>query len=170
MAETDGNSSSALRFAPVTEDDSFWDRLGRGADLGESEAWVRVDIGTVQVYFRRDITDSGPAGLTGLCIIGDITAEALRSIPLVPLEHYDAAIVEGLSPTDLDPLKRTDYSEPADFYTAVALYYRVFAMQGRNPAKAIAEHSDVPAATVHAWIRETRIAGKLPPGRRGKTP
>ena len=37
-----------------------------------------------------------------------------------------------------------------------------------HPAKAIAEHSDVPGGTVHGWIHEARLRGKLPPGTKGR--
>lgn len=170
MTETPSASGTTLRFPAITEEDPFWDHLGRGPELGESEQWIRVDgVRDARVYFRREITDKGPARITGLCFVGEsITAELLREIPLVPLENYDAAIIDGLGPADLEPLNRADYDDPDEFRQTVAFYYRVFAMQSNSPAKAMADHSSVPVTRVHAWIREARLSGKLPPGRKGK--
>jgi hypothetical protein len=171
MADTQRDAESTLHFPAADEHDPFWDQLGRGPELGESELWVRVDgIGDTRVYFRREITEKGPAKITGLCIVGDeITQRVLREIPTVPLENFDADIVKGVTLKELPPLRRSEYKDdPEGFTETVAFYYRVFVMQSNTPAKAMAEHSSVPVATMHAWIREARLRGQLPPGRRGK--
>lgn len=66
------------------------------------------------------------------------------------------------------PLGRPDGSNPDEFYRRVAETYTALAMQTKAPAKVMAEESDVPATTVHRWIREARTRGFLGPARKGR--
>lgn len=58
---------------------------------------------------------------------------------------------------------------PDEFYEQVAELYAWLAGPGgsRKPAVDIANDNDVPASTVHRWVREARNRGLLSPGQRG---
>jgi hypothetical protein len=153
------------------EADEFWERLGRGDDLGESEKWIRIDgmLDNATVYFRRAIADAGPAKITGITVIGtELTAEMLRSIPMGRLENFDQAFIADMTVDQLEVIRRDNYDDPADFAEAVAFNYRFFATRTDAPTKALAEHSGMPVTTVRGWVREARLRGLLAPGRRGK--
>ncbi|MFA1549767.1 hypothetical protein [Actinomadura chokoriensis] len=144
-------------------DDEMWDKLGSG--------WSAIDgvRDGIRLYVQWD--DERPA-VTGLCLTGAVTAEALRSIPMGRLENLPAALQQAKTSdeffAELVPLRRVKGEEPDEFADRVALYYRMFAATTDKPTKAIAEHADVPLGTVRSWIREARLRGKLPPGTRGK--
>ena len=53
------------------------------------------------------------------------------------------------------------------FFKEFATVYNEAAAVTRAPAKLIAEQLGVPVTTVHRWTREARIAGALPPARKG---
>lgn len=53
------------------------------------------------------------------------------------------------------------------FFAELARIYREASAQTRAPAKLIADEIDVPVKTVHRWVREARLAGALPPARKG---
>lgn len=53
------------------------------------------------------------------------------------------------------------------FFAELARVYREASEQTRAPAKLIADEIDVPVKTVHRWVREARLAGALPPARKG---
>lgn len=58
---------------------------------------------------------------------------------------------------------------PDEFYASVAELYTWLAGPGgsRRPAVDIAHDNDVPASTVHRWLREARARGLMAPGQRG---
>lgn len=65
---------------------------------------------------------------------------------------------------------RDDPSDPharEHFYSAVAAWYDDKLAEGRSPAVALANEWNVPVNTVRRWVREARIAGALPPARKG---
>ncbi|MGC9543593.1 hypothetical protein [Streptomyces sp. UG1] len=147
-------------------EDPAWDALG--------DEWVAVDgvIAGGRLYAKWTDTEGGQSHLSGLCFADvPITADLLRSVPVGRLENMKAG--KAAMPVEqflreLQPLRRRSGEDPERFSERVAAYYRQFAVFTSKPAKMIADHSRVPAPTVHGWIREARLRGKLPPGKRGK--
>ncbi|MFJ2741878.1 hypothetical protein ACIO3O_19695 [Streptomyces sp. NPDC087440] len=143
-------------------EDETWDRLG--------DDWRAVDglVPDVRLYACWDKQEDGRSYLSGLTVSGGrITAELLRAIPVGRLENIPNAVaMESID--ELAPLTRRQGEPPEQFADRVAWYYRFFSGVSSRPAKEISEHSDVPLPTVHGWIREARLRGKLPPGKRGK--
>lgn len=147
-------------------EDELWSRLG---EEWQAVAGVREDV---QVYVRWQQEDGG-SRLSGLCIVGDeITTDVVRSIPVGRLANLPGLVADGMSGEqffrELAPLARRKGDDPDEFSSRVAWYYRMFAATSAKPAKDIADHSHVPVATVRGWIREARLRGKLPPGKKGK--
>lgn len=147
--------------------DDLWDSLG--------EDWQAVDgIHTdLRVYVRFDGESEGRPKISGLCLGGgQITTDVLRAVPISRLENLPALLDDAQSRgqflSELVPLVRRKGDDPEEFSSRVAMYYRIFAATSSKPAKEIADHSNVPVATVRGWIREARLRGKLPPGTRGK--
>lgn len=144
----------------VSGEDKTWDQLGVG--------WQAVDgvLTMKRLYVKWTEYEDGRTELTGLCIDGtSVTGELLRSIPVGRLALLRAA--ERIDLATLEPLLRRNVA-PRDFADQVARYYRAFSRVTPHPAKAMAEHSGVPVTTVHGWIHEARLCGKLPPGTRGR--
>lgn len=54
-----------------------------------------------------------------------------------------------------------------EFYAELAKIYREAVAETRAPAKLIADELGIPVGTVHRWVREARLAGALPPARKG---
>ena len=67
-----------------------------------------------------------------------------------------------------DRLTRPDGSDPSGFYAQVAAAHRDFVAKNLPPGEGIAAEAGVPVTTAHRWIREARLRGYLPPGRRGR--
>jgi hypothetical protein len=57
---------------------------------------------------------------------------------------------------------------PDTFYADVAVAYRHFAQERRDPASAIADRAGVRASTAYRWVRVAREKGLLPLGSRGR--
>lgn len=143
----------------------MWDRLG--------DTWHAVDglPGPARVYVEWGEDEAGRRHLAGLLVHGGpVTAELLRSIPVGRIEN-----VANAEPVDAEqfrqqlvPLRRRQGEDPDEFTSRVAFYYRFFAAISSKPAKEMAEHVGAPVSTVHGWIREARMRGKLPPGKKGK--
>lgn len=167
MSNSERTSADAWRLPEFdASGDELWDRLG-----AEWQAIDGVREG-VKVYVRWQQEDGG-SRLSGLCVVGDeITTDVVRSIPVGRLANLPGLIAEGVSREqflhELTPLARRKDDDPDEFSNRVAWYYRVFAASSSRPAKDIADHSHVPVATVRGWIREARLRGKLPPGKKGK--
>lgn len=159
--------------------DKVWAGLG--------DEWRAVDgvIEGHRVYVKWTYAEDGRSHLSGLHLADvPITSDLLRAIQVGRLETLGAkwgeaaaetlynAIATGLPPSPdgglAGPLRREKGEDPDVFADRVAQYYRVFASISPKPAKMIADSSGVPLATVHGWIREARLRGKLPPGKRGK--
>lgn len=167
MSTSERTSADAWRLPEFGKTkDELWGRLG---EEWQAVNGVRPDV---QIYVRWQ-AEEGSSRLSGLCIIGeDITTDVVRSIPVGRLANLPGLIAEGVSReqflSELAPLIRRKDDDPDEFSNRVAWYYRVFAASSPRPAKDIADHSHVPVATVRGWIREARLRGKLPPGKRGK--
>jgi hypothetical protein len=160
-------------------EDKTWDQLG--------DEWRAVD-GVVEghrIYVKWTYIEDGSSHLSGLHIADvPITSDLLRAIQVGRLENAGrnladlaaeklySAIATGLPASEggglAPPLRREKGEDPEVFADRVAQYYRVFSGISSKPAKMISVASDVPLATVHGWIREARLRGKLPPGKRGK--
>lgn len=56
--------------------------------------------------------------------------------------------------------------KPDEFYLRVAQTYSSLATVSQRPAAELAEANDVPATTVHRWLKEARRRGLLAPGQR----
>lgn len=54
-----------------------------------------------------------------------------------------------------------------EFFAELAKIYRQAVAETRAPAKLIADELGIPVGTVHRWVREARLAGALPPARKG---
>lgn len=54
-----------------------------------------------------------------------------------------------------------------EFFAELAKVYREATAETRAPAKLIADELGIPVGTVHRWVREARLAGALPPARKG---
>lgn len=145
-------------------EDHFWDRLDR--------RWIRVDGALPEggrLYVRWRQTEGGRLVVNGLIVDGaTVTADVLRSIPMGRLERLPKYIKEEINLDGLAPLARRKSDSPDEFSDRVATYYRMFSRLTTKPAKAISDHSGVPVTTVRGWIREARLRGKLPPGKKGK--
>lgn len=169
----DGQATSALKSGqwrmPIYEpgNDAVWDGLG--------DEWQAVDgiHEGVRVYvlWVREHPGARPT-VAGLCLHGErVTREILRSIPVARLENLRGSLdgpQRTRTPADMPPLERHRDDDPEEFSERVAEYYIAFAAQSSKPTKDMAEHSQVPLPTLRGWIREARLRGKLPPGRRGK--
>ena len=57
-------------------------------------------------------------------------------------------------------------SYPDEFYERVAEAYAAHAALGSRPAMAMAELNEVPASTVHRWVKEARRRGVMAPSSR----
>lgn len=137
--------------------------------------WKAIDgvIEGVRLFATWSETEDGRRYLSGLHVEGAaITADMLRSIPVGRLENMEAVSprtepFEEIIAT-LEPLQRSKGQNPDAFAAQVAVHYRAFAAVTSKPAKMMADRYGVPLPTMHGWIREARLRGKLPPGRRGK--
>lgn len=143
----------------LDSNDELLERLG--------EDWRALDdvLPHHRIYVRWALSSVGRPYLAGLCIDGvPVTAELLRFIRVGRLENSYSAGAEPTTPFR----RRWTGEDPHEFSTRVAVHYRYLASISPHPAKLIAGQAGVPVATVHGWIREARLRGKLPPGHRGK--
>jgi hypothetical protein len=58
--------------------------------------------------------------------------------------------------------------KPDGFYRQVAATYSALAALSPRPAAELAEANNVPASTVHRWVKEARRRGFLAPGHKGR--
>lgn len=132
-------------------------------------AWKPADeIDGLKVDVQMGESPFGRREIIGLRLSGrTIRADDLRKIQVGAIER--AANVGVDTRPDLEPLtRRSAEMSPEDFSALVAEYYREFCRHSRTPAAVMARQAGVPATTIHRWIREARLRGFLPPGRRGK--
>lgn len=138
-----------------------------------ANGWLAVEgvIPNATIYAKWTEAEDGRIYLSGLCLPHlPITADLLRSVPVGRLENLPRADNPSsrVAVEELPTLRRNQGEDPSAFAERVAKYYRAFSQLSSKPAKLISEHSEVPLPTVHGWIREARLRGKLPPGRKGK--
>jgi hypothetical protein len=110
-----------------------------------------------------------------LRLLGGVSAERLRSIPLGRIEAAGNALLHGSGgarlgvpariPQELRSSAVRGY--PDRFYEAVAAAYHTLAAMTPKPVVALAEANEVPVTTAQRWVREARVRGMLPPGRQG---
>lgn len=166
MTESQGATGGRLTLPPHEEGrDPLWDRLG--------DTWQAVDGAheKARVYVEWGEDDAGRRHLMGLLVHGaPITAELLRSLPVGRIDNAGNATPVDAEQfrRELVPLRRRQGEDADEFTSRVAFYYRFFAAMSSKPAKEMAEHAGAPVSTVHGWIREARMRGKLPPGKKGK--
>jgi hypothetical protein len=118
---------------------------------------------------RLEPNASGRLVATGIKLEANpVTVELLRKIPLAVIEAGGNLPKLSDDPAALPPLRRDAGTDPQQFSKLVAERYKSWARLVPNPATAMARHAGVNPRTVHTWIREARLRGLLPPGRRGK--
>jgi len=110
-----------------------------------------------------------------LRLLGGVSAERLRSVPLGRIEAAANALMHSGSgllgvPPEIPHEFRltTARGYPDQFYDAIAAAYRTLAHSSMRPVVDLAEANAVPVTTAQRWVREARSRGKLPPGRTGK--
>jgi hypothetical protein len=153
--------SGALRLPKYKPgDDPTWDKLGDG--------WQAIDgiVKDARIYVSWGTDEDGRSELTGILIEAPITGELLRAIPIGRLSRMPEA--EPFDVTELEKLRRRPGEKPAEFAKRVAWQYKIFTQITPHPAKRMAEHSNVPVATVRRWIYDARLLGALPPGTPGR--
>jgi len=111
-----------------------------------------------------------------LRLLGGVSAERLRSVPLGRIEAAANALMHSGSgrqpgvpaeiPRELRLTSARGY--PDGFYDAIAAAYRTLAHASTRPVLDLADANGVPVTTAQRWVREARARGKLPPGRPGK--
>lgn len=95
-----------------------------------------------------------------------VTAEMLRKVPLARIENEANA---GRHHDDgLPPLRRAPGMSAEAFSRLVASHYQAAAQKWPNPVRVLAGRWGAKDATVHTWVRESRLRGFLPPARRRK--
>jgi hypothetical protein len=141
-------------------------------DAEESSEWVVVNdppTGVASVRLRGRRSESGRFVITDLHLHGDqLTAESLRGLSLARLEAKLNSSLRGSGGVREVLSRRSDETDPDDFYRIVADAYVEYAAQSKAPGKAIAEEARVPASTAHRWIRQARHRGFLPVGQKGR--
>ncbi len=145
--------------------------------IHEGDEWYEwtEHPGAPRVMVR--ITERGGRFLVDeLRLLGGVSAERLRSVPLGSIEAAANALMHGGAggpsgvpaeiPHELRLTAVRGY--PDGFYDAIAAAYRTRAHASTRPVVDLAEANRVPVTTAQRWVREARARGKLPPGRPGK--
>ncbi len=134
-----------------------------------------------KVLVNVEPADDGRYHVVGLQVMGLLSAERLRSIPVGRIEaaanafhHTSSAASSGSGRRPrakiAESLRFGDgRGYPDDFYGAVAAIYHNLVAHSSRPIADLAEANEVPSTTAQRWVREARKRGKLPPGRPGKT-
>jgi len=131
--------------------------------MASHEAVIREGL-TARFDLTPDL--NGRAVLTKLTLEGwPITADDLRKLSVRELEAREWP---DTAEPPANPLTRPAGADPAAHSRLVAEHYRWHAARVPNPATFMAASAGVPVRTVHTWIREARLRGLLPVGRRGK--
>jgi hypothetical protein len=96
----------------------------------------------------------------------DMTTGDLRAVAAKLREQRPGRRrVTRRSVTRLSKLREDGLTD--SFFAELASVYRSAAAESRAPAKVIADELGVPVKRVHRWVREARLAGALPPARKG---
>jgi hypothetical protein len=143
-------------------------------------SWSPSHLGQVMesaAVFAQLANIEGHQRLTGLLILAQddpITARDLRKISVEAVENALSLAAHSDILDELKrrpPLRREPDEAPANFSRKVAEYYTAWERITPNPVAAMAAEYGVKSPTLHAWIREARLRGLLPPakkrGRRG---
>jgi hypothetical protein len=140
--------------------------------------WLGEPATDGELRVRIEQSDGGRVRLVALQMAGQISAEALRSIPIGRIEAAANAELHPSSPAT--PPHPAEAAIPADlrssavrgypdaFYEAIAGAYRRLAAISARPVGEIAEANDVPVTTAQRWVKEARRRGFLAPGHPGK--
>jgi hypothetical protein len=157
----------AARLVPLDEDWHAW--VDDGPPSSPSAVSVRVRVAE---------GGDGRLHLVDLHIAGQVSAEALRSIPIGRIEAAANAQMHASAPDA--PPRRTGATIPARlrtnavrgypdaFYDAIASSYRYLAATSPRPVAELAEANGVPVTTAQRWVKEARRRRLLAPGRPGK--
>lgn len=135
-----------------------------GGDTPDAALFARVsDIG-------------GHKRLTGLLLLaedGVVSARDLRKVRVAAIEnsltlssHHGDGQLEELK--SRPKLARQDEDRPEEFSKRVADYFTAWSQLTPNPVAAMVAEYGVNSSTMHAWVREARLRGLLPPARRRK--
>ncbi|MGY1736348.1 hypothetical protein [Geodermatophilus sp. SYSU D00684] len=98
----------------------------------------------------------------------DPLVERLETQPVPDFRDALSGNSDQRLPSVNEPLARPDRSDPAAFYSRVAMRYLLLVRDTAKPAVAMAEEAGVPVATARRWINEARRRGLLAPGRQGR--
>lgn len=153
--------ADAVPLIPVVHEDDPWFE------------WIEVAGG--QRIMVRFAERRGRYRVEELRLLGGVSAERLRSVPLGRIEAAGNALMHGAGADRLGvPARIPDEMRsnavrgyPDRFYEAVAAAYHTLAPITPKPVVALAEANEVPVTTAQRWIREARVRGMLPPGRQG---
>lgn len=145
---------------------------------------VRGVPGVDGVHLEVEVRD-GRAVVVGLYVHGaEITPTVLHQVPLArlaarlntgldrlgdpnELTYLQGAMTGIESARAANLMRLRDRGLDEDFFAELARIYLYATTQTRAPAKLIADEIGVPVKTVHRWVREARLAGALPPARKG---
>jgi hypothetical protein len=156
-------------------DESDVPRVTKKLEEWPGGSWTGQHLGqlldTAAVFAQVDNIE-GHQRLTGLLILAEdepITARDLRKISVEAIENALSLTAHHEAEEELKrrpPLRRESGEAPADFSRKVADYYSAWERIVPNPAAAMAKQYGVKSPTLHAWIREARLRGLLPPAKR----
>ena len=150
-----------MPLVPIVHEDDPW------FEWTEAAAGSRVMVRFAERNGRHYVEE--------LRLLGGVSAERLRSVPLGRIEAAGNALLHGAGSRRLgvparipDELRsHATRGYPDRFYDAVAAAYHTLAPLTPKPVVALADANDVPVTTAQRWIREARNRGMLPPGRQG---
>ena len=150
-----------MPLVPIVHEDDPW------FEWTEAAARPRVMVRFAERNGRYHVEE--------LRLLGGVSAERLRAVPLGRIEAAGNALLHGAGSRRLgvparipDELRsHATRGYPDRFYDAVAAAYHTLAPLTPKPVVALADANDVPVTTAQRWIREARNRGMLPPGRQG---
>lgn len=151
----DGLDSSTLRAIPIGRVESALHHPQLGFAAGITKP---LDPDVLREMAERGELSPDEIGDIDRGIEGFLAREP-NPVPGVKLTYRQ---------TPREPLTRPDGADPDGFSRQVALAYNSAVLEGRAPAKILADEAGVPVTTVHRWIREARQRGHLPPARKGR--
>ncbi|HEX8001949.1 MAG TPA: hypothetical protein VF519_04575 [Mycobacteriales bacterium] len=142
-------------------------------------AWVDPQGGGLAIHAKFAARADGRLRIEALRLEGQVSAEALRSVPVGRIEAAANAqlVTPGQSPRRGKPPDARIPEEfrsnavrgyPDAFYDSVATAYRSLAANTSRPVAEIAYANEVPVTTAQRWVKEARRRGLLSPGHPGK--
>lgn len=140
--------------------------------------WLSAEDEGAKLFAQFKPDAYGRKVVTGLLLIGSvITADSLRTISVGSLESMVMEMGHG-GPDEAAAQLRHDLAQlptpgregrtKAEFLRVVADHFKVWARYTPSPATQMATEWRVNRATMASWVRSARLAGLLPPARRGK--